>query len=127
MRKFIAAASMSRAHLLKGKAKALRELIGQFLDRPEIGFNTQFGYASMQELLAQHGIENDDESLLAFIQSVAGDELGILCFQVGYNDYQFQFVSGSLSEIKRMMHDEETESKEPHYASANRNPNISLE
>lgn len=122
MRKFIAGATMSRTHLLKGKASAFQRLIANLLAHRHCRFDTPFGVQCMKQLLAEHGIVNTDESVMAFIESVGGDEIGILCFQTGEDDYEFKLVTGSNDEILRM-----TKFVEERYDSTNRDTHVSFE
>ena len=115
IKKFVCGASMSRGHLLKGKAKAWQKMMADFLRHRHVRFDTKFGNEKLKELMAEHGIVNTDESVIAFVQSIGGEIIGILCYQVD-NDYIFTLVSGSKPDLLRMMKN----------GSTNRNPNISI-
>ena len=106
MRKFIGGAAISREHLLKGKASALRKMAEYFLR--DNRFDNKDGASVINGLLTQHGIENTDESVVAFVQGIVGDKIGILCFQTGPNDYTFNLVSGSDQDLERMSTDDST-------------------
>lgn len=103
MYQFICGATMSRSDLLKSKAKGLRVLIQRFTKNKHSRFDTPFGYSSIEKLLKENDILDDDDSVVAFVQSVEGEEIGILCFQTGPDDYEFKLVSGSADEISRMI------------------------
>lgn len=121
MRKFVAATSISRQHLLKGKVKAFKKLISDFMQHRQVRFATPYGRQKIQELLAQYSITNDDDSILSFVESIGGENIGIICYQVDDDDYEFALVSGSKDELLRMMKGEQR------YASPNRNAHVSIE
>ena len=106
MRKFICGTSISRADLLKGKAKAWQKLISDFATNRHVRFNTKYGQEKLRELMLEYQILNNDDSIISFVQRIEGEIIGILCYQVDNDDYEFILVSGSKTELLRMMRDE---------------------
>lgn len=105
MREFIGGGLIKRVDLLKGKSASLSLLAENFLKGHR--FWTEWGTNQINILLAKCGIENNDDSVLAFAQSVVGECVAILCFQTGEDSYVFNIVSGSEDEIMRMGKDDD--------------------
>jgi hypothetical protein len=103
MRKFVCGTSISRADLLKGKAKAWQKLITDFLTNRHVRFDTEYGKSKLQEIMLGYDIANNDDSVVAFAQSISDELVGILCYHVDNDDYEFVLVSGSKQELLRMM------------------------
>lgn len=103
MREFIAGSSTSRENLLSGKVEALKILIVEFLESSL--FNTEWGHKKINDLLASHGIELTDLSVMSFLQRISGEYIGFLAFQVGDDEYEFYLVSGSMNDLISMSED----------------------
>jgi len=115
MNKFVSGATMSRTDLLRSKADGLQKLVAKFLAHRHSRFDTPYGVEAVKKLLAEHGIEHTDESVVAFIESIGGDEIGILCYQVGPDANEFKLVSGSPDDIIRMTKTQDTYHGSPHW------------
>jgi len=124
MHQFVHAGLITRENLLKGKAQALGVLCKNFLLVPRDGdFMTEWGTQTLNDLLAEHDIQNTDDSVMAFAQNVVGECVALLCFQTGEDNYKFYLVSGSKDEIRRMTR----RVKDQDHDSPSRNQNISIE
>lgn len=101
MKQFICGGTARRKDLLLYKYSTIKILINNLLQKGY--FDTEWGREQVNNILSKAGIkEGDDDSVIAFAQSISHEYVGILIFEEGEDDYSFNIVSGTRQDINRM-------------------------